>query len=813
LAKIRENAQKVIETEQTDYIQNLTEISTSSSKLLVKEKESVINSLDSISETLNKNIQEALDSINQAFNKLRTSINGSLNLHKSNFAQTFDQVNSNVDKISLDYISNYKGVLESSVNSLKNVEITYWSKFEDAFIKNEEKILEIYKTNTDTLQLKTNGIIKSLSGFLDDISNSFSNLNSEINSNLTNLSNTISTKLSEVQDSANIHFQSFEGISNDLEQISQKSKLEIEKELLDVENELKTVTEKNFVSYSQLMTSSTAQFNKVLENVSEISVTQINAFEKELLDNVQNIKQENETNREEHLNNLVNLSKDSVNDLNVRNSKQIAVTKDARLQLEEKSQILIENLIKKINETQILYQKNINSQFDEIENLVPTRLKEYIGDVQLSVNELFETLNQNIFKEIKENITSIESSFKSSQVENQKGLQQNLNQLKMKFSEHIEEIKGEFLETSKLRIEEIEVQINKELEVFQNKLVKKEDGDVKRIRDLIQSINSVGIFNELVNENLVSNIDPLKDAIENSVSNFSTNFEKLKETSGITNLTDLQQKTIQEFNDLLINSFNASIGKLNNIQKVFSDQMNNFGLNVENFLNKTLESSKENQLNLFKDNQEKFIALHDNQLNTINAFVGEAVTSMQNHNDSLRDLISNYHSFFTSIHTVLLKSNKDVDNLYKSRLINAPDDVYRYLEQIITKTDKRLDLIISKPEFLDLKSIIDLHTRVRIKIVVNSGGKSDKSDKRSLWINELYKKKANVQIYDSSTISNLIICIRDNTEVLVISEKSKSTEFTPGFLIENNLFADYFSKAIVNNIISFASPITREPPK
>ena len=350
------------------------------------------------------------------------------------------------------------------------------------------------------------------------------------------------------------------------------------------------------------------------------------------------------------------------------------------------------------------------------------------------------------------------------------------------------------------------------MESIQSKLVKKENDDVKKLRELIQSINSVGIFNELVNDNLITKIDPMKDSFDNNLTKFQTDFEKQLQNTGINELNEIQQKTMNEFNNLLVNAYNTSIGKLNIIQKSFTEQMNSFQLSIKSFLDKTIEASKANEINLLKENDDKILNLQESQSKIISDLIEKVLSSFQEQNSKLNKLITDYNQFFNAIHSVLVKQDKESDTMFKSRLINVPEDVFKYLEKTILKTDKRIDLIIPRPELLDIKPIIDLHTRVRIKIVINSDPKSDKNDKRKNWVYELYKKKANVQLYDSNAVSNLIICIRDNSEVLVVPENSNN-EFNPGFVIENNLYADFFAKAIVNNIILSATPITRENQK
>lgn len=812
LAKIRESAQVIIQTEQTEYLSSLADINSNSDVLLLQQKDTIVEALDSISTSISKSIQEAIDSLTQSFTKIKNSIVNDISQHKSTFTQTFNEINDNVEEISSNYITNYKSVLESSINSLKNVEMTYWSKFEDTFSKNKEKVLEIYKTNTDSLQTKTNSVVKSLSGFLDEIVESFSGVNTEVSDSINAFSSEMSTKLTEIQDSTESQFQVFEDLSNSLDQISQKSKLEIEKELLDIENELKSVTDKNYESYTQLITSTTAQFDKTLTNLSEVSVGQITDLEKENLDFVKSVKQESEENRETHLTNLTNLSKDSLNELNGRSSKQLSTIKESKIQLEEKSVILTEQLRNQLLEYLSTFQSGLFTQFDTMIETIPVQMKDYVTDFKNSLKELFETLNQQIFKPISDNVTNSTTLIKNSQLENQKTLQQGLNQLKVKFSDQITELKDEYLETSKLRLEEIELQINKELEIFSSKLVKKENVDVQKLRELIQSMSSVGIFNDLVNENLIANIDPLKNNIETSIGVFQTDFEKIIGETNISELDELRQKTTQEFNDLLINAYNTSIGKLNTIQKSFSDQLNEFQNEVKNFIEKTIEKSKSNELELIKSNENELLTYFSNEGKKLAALMNNVINSFSTQNETLNSLLVNYSNFFNSIHSVVSEPSADNEVLYKSRIINVPEDVYKYLEDIIDKTDKRIDLVIPKPEFLDPKPIINLKTRVRIKIIINLNPKTDKSDKRKNWVYDLYKKKANVQLYDSTAISDLIICIRDNTEVLIVSE-SKKNELSPGFIIQNQLFSDYFSKSIVNNIILSSTPISRENQK
>ncbi len=812
LSKTREEAQVIIQTEQVEYLKNLTEINSNSDILLLQERDRTIEALDSLSNSLAKNIQDALDLLTQTFNKIKSSLVNEIDQHKTSFSQTFTDINSHVEEISQNYITNYKSVLESSINSLKNVEVTYWTKFEDTFSKNKEKVLEIYKTNTESLQNKTNSVIKSLNSFLDEMVQSISNLNTEISGTLDILSSDITDKFTEIQDSTNSQFQAFEDISSSLDQISQKSKLQIENELLDIGAELKQVTNKNFESFTQLMNTSTTEFNKTLDNLSEGGAEQIESFEKEIKTSVQTIKQDIDTNKEAHLNNLLNISKESLNDLNTKTTKQLASIKESKLQLEEKTEILTENLVKGLIEIQITYQNKIDEQFDTLIDSIPETLKNYFTDFKSSVKELIDTLNQIILKEITDNSTTTNSLFKNTQTEGQKAFQLNLNQLKTKFTEQITAINDEFQETSKLRLEEIEMQVNKELESFQIKLVKKENDDVKKLRELIQSINSVGIFNELVNDNLIHNIDPLKDNFEISLNSFQSDVEKLFQNSGLNQLTDVQQKTIADFSTLLINAYNSSISKLNTIQKSFSEQMNIFQANIKNFMEKTIEKTKTNELDLILSNEEKILGLQESEIKLISDFVNKAMTSYQINTSKLNELVKDYNTFFNSIHSVLVQPDKEVDNLYKNRLINVPDDISKYLGEIISRTDKRIDLILPKPEILDLKPIIDLHTRVMIKIVINLDPKIDKTEKRKAWVSELYKRKANVQLYDTNNVSNLIICVRDNKETLIIANK-KENELTPGFIIENSLFSDYFSKSFINNLISGAKPISRENSK
>ncbi len=809
LSKIREDTQVIIQTEQIDYLKNLTEINSNSDVLLLQQKDLMVDALDGIANSLSKNIQEAIDTITQTFTKIKTSMVNEINQQKNTFTQTFTDINTNVNEISNNYISNYKSVLESSINSLKNIEVTYWSKFEDTFSKNKEKVLEIYKTNSENLQNRTNSVLKMLSSFLDEVVASVSNLNSEISTSLGTLSSDLTNKFNEVQETTNSHFQVFEDLSATLDQISQKSKLEIENELLDIENDLQGVTDKNFESYSQLMNSSTGQFKKTIENLSGVGSEKITQFEKEIQESIQSIKVENEENHETYLQELSTISKESIEDLNIRNSKQLSLIKESKLQLEENSQILTENLMNQIIEKQSTFQNQIITQFNSIEEIIPVRLKEYMDDFKNSVKELFESLNQVIFKEINENIASSGAFFKSTSSENQKTFQQSLTQLKTKFLEQIAVIKDEFQETSKLRLEEIEMQINKELESFSSKLVKKENDDVKRLRELIQSISSVGIFNELVNDNLINNIDPLKNNFENSLNNFQSEFEKLFQNSGISELTEVQKKTMDEFGNLLINVYNTSIGKLNSIQKSFTEQTNQFQENIKTFVEKTIETTKTGEISLLSSTQSKILAITDSQNELLSSSISKMISSFQTSTKELNSLVAEYNQFFNTIHSVITQSDKDTDTLYKNRIITVPDDVEKYLSELISKTNKRIDLILPKPEIFDLKPLINLHTRVMIKIVINLDTKVTKNEKRKTWVSELYKKKANVQLYDSNTISNLIICIRDNKEVLIVSEK-KGSELASGFIIENNLFADYFSKSIVNNIISIAKPITRE---
>ena len=468
--------------------------------------------------------------------------------------------------------------------------------------------------------------------------------------------------------------------------------------------------------------------------------------------------------------------------------------------------------MKKLLENQTTFYDTIASKFDTLQETIPERMKAYFSDFKVVSKELIETINQNIVKELSDNINNSASNFKNSQNESMKSLQQSLNGIKSEFSENLTRLKDEFLETSKLRLEEIEIQVNKEMESFQSKLVKKENDDVKKLRELIQSINSVGIFNELVNDNLITKIDPMKDSFDNNLTKFQTDFEKQLQNTGINELNEIQQKTMNEFNNLLVNAYNTSIGKLNIIQKSFTEQMNSFQLSIKSFLDKTIEASKANEINLLKENDDKILNLQESQSKIISDLIEKVLSSFQEQNSKLNKLITDYNQFFNAIHSVLVKQDKESDTMFKSRLINVPEDVFKYLEKTILKTDKRIDLIIPRPELLDIKPIIDLHTRVRIKIVINSDPKSDKNDKRKNWVYELYKKKANVQLYDSNAVSNLIICIRDNSEVLVVPENSNN-EFNPGFVIENNLYADFFAKAIVNNIILSATPITRENQK
>ena len=233
---------------------------------------------------------------------------------------------------------------------------------------------------------------------------------------------------------------------------------------------------------------------------------------------------------------------------------------------------------------------------------------------------------------------------------------------------------------------------------------------------------------------------------------------------------------------------------------------------MKGFLDKTIESSKSNEIALLKSNEEQLISIISSEGQNLTTLLNQIFSSFKDQTEGLNKVVSDYNLFFNTIHSILNKSDTEVDNLYKNRLINVPEDVFKYLEDIISKTEKRIDLIIPKPEDLDLKPIVNLHTRVRIKIVVNLSSKGDKTDKRKNWVHDLYKKKANVQLYDSTAISDLILCVRDNSEVLIVSEKKKN-EFSPGFIIQNHLFADYFSKAIINNVILSASPITRENQK
>ena len=131
LSKIREDAAVIIQTEQIEYLKNLTEINSNSDILLNQQKDTVVNALDSMANSLSKSLQDALDTITQTISRLKSSLVSEINQHKSNFTDSFNTINSDVDEISENYINNYKNVLESSINSLKNVEVTYWSKFED----------------------------------------------------------------------------------------------------------------------------------------------------------------------------------------------------------------------------------------------------------------------------------------------------------------------------------------------------------------------------------------------------------------------------------------------------------------------------------------------------------------------------------------------------------------------------------------------------------------------------------------------------------------------------------------------------------
>lgn len=784
-----------LESEYEEYNKNLSDVKSKSIEIMQKQKEAVLNSIGSVSNSINSSIKDILSTITASFNSIQNNLSLELAGQKKIINDVYIEIDEEINSLVESNIT--RKYLDSSINNIKNIEVSYASKFEDAMTKNKEKLMEQYKLSTNQLGSRASTVFNDLTSYYTSIEDGLNNLNTNLNSDLTNLIKNLSNTLENINEKSSEHLDKFKELSESLESLTQKSKIDLETEMQTIDEELLKISNKNFETLEDQLGEFNSNFNKLIRDSTEVIKEDLNESYTSVSSDLENYKLESNERIENKLLKLDKISNKAINEFKLKHDENLKQIKEKKLHFDERSELLSNEIMSHIRVNVNEFTSKIDIIFETLDNDIPANTSLFLTNFKDKISQIvnFESL----FANLNQNINNLHQDSESKFSENKKIFQKHIVKIKEDFSDQIESFGSEFRETSKLRLEEIEGQINDEIESFSKKLVKKEENDVKKLREIISTINTT-VFSEIVNDNVIGTITPFRENIIQDIDNLKSQFNKILKSEKFSALSENHQATMGEISNLIINSFNESIGKINTIQNVFADSIEDFRVEFLEEIKTTFTQIKTKEEDLISTNKNQIDSYSKSQNKTIYDRIITIQETLLLWDKNLKSLSSNYHSLFSSLNEILEKSDTG-DSIFKSRRIYVENDLALFLENVIARTTNTLNIVISKPDKLTLAPFIDIRTRARIKIVIKLG----KSEKRKAWVQSLYKKKANVQIYESNKISSLILCVRDNEEVIVASEANSN-----GFIIQNKNFAEYFNSVVINNIISNSTPISRD---
>ena len=157
-------------------------------------------------------------------------------------------------------------------------------------------------------------------------------------------------------------------------------------------------------------------------------------------------------------------------------------------------------------------------------------------------DKLNQTLNfEKLFSELNLNISTIMEDSQKNSNDDQKEFIKLVLSIKERFIQQMESLGTEFRDTSKLRLEEIETKINKDIEALSLKLDNKEKTDVKQLREIINTVNT-SVFNEIVNDHVVGGITPFRENLVQELDTVRTLFSDSLKPSHFSKLETSQDR-------------------------------------------------------------------------------------------------------------------------------------------------------------------------------------------------------------------------------------------------------------------------------
>ncbi|MFV2016109.1 MAG: hypothetical protein ACC656_11810, partial [Candidatus Heimdallarchaeota archaeon] len=386
-------------------------------------------------------------------------------------------------------------------------------------------------------------------------------------------------------------------------------------------------------------------FKKIVNNSTDKISEDLNLAYSEMTEEISSNKLASENRNKDKIAQIDEISSKTFTKFNSKRKKITGQINNKKIKIQEKYELTTDEFLTSLKSEISSFMSQVNLVFDNLETNFPISKDSFLTSFKDKLNQ---TLNfEKLFAELNLNISTIMEDSQKNSTDDQKEFNKLVLSVKEKFLQQMESLGNEFRDTSKLRLEEIEIKINKDIEALSLKLDNKEKNDVKQLREIINTVNT-SVFNDIVNDHVVGGITPFRENLIQELDTVRTLFTDSLKPSHFSELETSHHETLEELKELLINSYNYSISKLNSIQDNFSEYLNDFQQNFTNLINNNLQE--------MKSKEEKFIS---------NAYKNlENISEIQN--KTLNDQTQNLHQVLTDWYLLLSKIETDNDSLFKS---------------------------------------------------------------------------------------------------------------------------------------------------
>jgi hypothetical protein len=805
LTSATEHAQNTLEIDYNEYTKNLEENQKRSAITIDKSKNHLEETIERVNETVSQSLNEVLKILTKSFVTIKEDLSNDLMEHQQQFNKSCEDLVISYNNLTNDYRQKSEKYIQATATEVKETNQNYLSRISENSKENKNKLNEIIESNIENANITQNKMLSDIETYLTTITNKISTVTESINNDLLSTSDTLDEVLEKSKQISSDQLESVETVSLDLENTIIKSIESFENNIKSVSRELGLVATNNTTTLNDQIQEVTKSINTLLSDLVENTKGSLKSLDEDSLSAINNLRKEAEVRFTTEVENLEKIHDKAKNSQTHNLADLIAKYNQGRKLVQDNVFTLSTEMFDQLISNIEPIQNSTNELYSSLLVLVPEELNKFRESILELLNELGMTLESNQISKLREISESLDKIVSNKINETEGEHSEQLNIIREEFTQNLLDLHEEAKDNVKRTVQEILDHIAQRIESFQDRIVKKETEDVKNLRNTIQE-QPLDVIGQIASDQITGAINPYQESVINEFDLFRDNLEEFLGNIFSNSMKKYAKNlliTLQSLREAIIAVPQNSVDKLNELHKTFAGLTSKFQEEITPVLSETLETNFTQGKDIILKGKNNLLTYEEKMQSNLTSLLEEVNSQIKTMQDQFSITSQDYQMIQNEIQKIISEENIKGSLIHKVRRILSPDDATRSLAEVMDKCKKKLIIIVPDSNQLPLETIMSIPSRARVKIITNVEPQDDK------WINSIYKKKGNIQIYASKKkMNNIIICNRDNNEILLYATPDED-DGNPGFIITNTVLANLFDKAILSVIIQDAKRIAR----